>query len=136
MVAPNPSNRGSVKVGIWEASSILTTRYPPRTPSTAVKYADSGLRSSSMDAIVSPIRPSLINESPLSGWMVNESRTRILSPLLAFNPLHDATLRSPAHLFRVRLGADCLYSPECVGGEFSEVRLNGVLRSSFSPSTS
>src|SRR5215213_6942526 len=41
-VAPTSKNRGSTKLGIWEASSILTTRNPPRVPSTSVKYAASG----------------------------------------------------------------------------------------------
>ena len=73
--------------------------------------------------MVSPIRPSLISASPLSGWMVNESRMRMLSPLLAFNPVHDATLRSLALLFRVGLGADCHYSLQCVEGLFCELHL-------------
>jgi hypothetical protein len=35
--APNSKNSGSTLAGIWEVSSILTTKNPPRVPSTSAK---------------------------------------------------------------------------------------------------
>src|SRR5215218_6068155 len=62
-----------------------------------------------MESMVSPIRPSLINWSPFSGLMLNVSRMRTFSPLLAFHRLHNATVRISAHPLKVGLGATAPY---------------------------
>jgi hypothetical protein len=49
IVAPSPRKRGSAIAGIWEASFILATMYPPLQPSVSVKYAASGFSSSTID---------------------------------------------------------------------------------------
>jgi hypothetical protein len=52
-----PEKQGSASAGICEASSMLTTMYPPRQPSMSVKYAASGFNSSIIDWIVDPSVP-------------------------------------------------------------------------------
>jgi hypothetical protein len=82
MVAPNPRKKGSAIAGIWEGSSMLTTKYPPRAPSIGPKYAASGLRSSFIVSSVYPRLPSVTAAFPSSMETRTVTIKRIL-PLLS-----------------------------------------------------
>src|ERR671920_362963 len=79
----NPRKRGSAIAGIWEGSSKLTTRYPPRAPSIGPNYAASGGSSSTIVWRVCPRLPSLIPAFPSSIGTRNVSIKRILFLLLS-----------------------------------------------------
>src|SRR5918994_1182932 len=79
-----------------------------------------------MEPMVSPIRPSLINWSPVSGLMLNVSRMRTFSPLVTFYHLYGATVPEMLSYTHDANGLFLgLYSPSCLEGWVSrKVRLS------------
>src|SRR6202165_4485722 len=59
-------NHGSARAGICDASVISTIRMPPRFPSSAMKYAASGLRSARIDCTVEASMPFRASALPAS----------------------------------------------------------------------